>query len=42
MKILGFLRKSFSYVLMSMGASSPDALKKKPGAKPVSKKGQPT
>lgn len=39
MKVLGMLRKTFGYVLMSMGASSPDALKKKPGAEPVSKTG---
>jgi hypothetical protein len=31
MKLLEWLRKGFGYVLMSMGASSPDAIKKKPG-----------
>lgn len=30
MKVLQWLRKGFGYVLMSMGASSPQALKRKP------------
>ena len=42
MKILGFLRKTIGYVLMSMGASSSDAVKKKPGTKTASKTGQRT
>ena len=42
MSIFGFLRKIVGYLLMSMGASSSDALKKKPGAEPGSKTGQRT
>lgn len=37
MKVLQMLRKGIGYILMSMGVSSPDALKKKPGAEAVSK-----
>lgn len=37
MKLLRMLRKSIGYILMSMGVSSPDALKKKPGAGATSK-----
>lgn len=39
MKLLTMLRKGVGYILMSMGVSSPDALKKKPGAEPAPKSG---
>lgn len=39
MKVLEILRKGFGYVLMSMGASSPQTLKKKPAAAPAAKAG---
>ena len=39
MNILGLLRKIVGYVMMSMGASSSNALKKKPGVEPGSKTG---
>jgi hypothetical protein len=39
MKLLEMLRKGFGFVLMSMGASSPQALKKKPSAVPDPKPG---
>lgn len=37
MSILDLLRKGFGYVLMSLGASSPDAAKKKAAAQPAPK-----
>lgn len=37
MNILDLLRKGFGYVLMSLGASSPDAAKKKAAAQSVPK-----
>lgn len=39
MKILEMLRKGLGFVLMSMGASSPDAIKKKPGGQAGPKPG---
>lgn len=37
MKVLQMLRKGVGYILMSMGVSSPDALKKKPGTEAAPK-----
>lgn len=37
MSILDLLRKSFGFLLMSMGVSSPEATKKKPAQKPAPK-----
>lgn len=42
MSILDLLRKGFGYVLMSLGASSPDAAKKKAAAKAAPKQEQKT
>lgn len=39
MSLLDIVRKGFGYVLMSMGASSPGALKKKPASRPEPKPG---
>lgn len=39
MSLLALLRKGLGYMLMSMGASSPDATRKKPGPKPTPKPG---
>jgi hypothetical protein len=41
MSVLDLLRKGFGYLLMSLGASSPDAVKKpKPAPKPPDPKPQ--
>jgi hypothetical protein len=37
MSVLDLLRKGFGYVLMSLGASSPEAAKKKPVPAPAPK-----
>jgi hypothetical protein len=41
MSLVELLRKGFGYVLMAMGASSSDALKKKPGTGSSAKNGPP-
>jgi hypothetical protein len=39
MSLLALLRKGLGYMLMCMGASSPDTTKKKPSPKPAAKPG---
>lgn len=39
MSLLALVRKGLGYMLMCMGASSPDANRKKPAPKPAPKQG---